>query len=93
MQVFIVSGGGTLDFWNTGDYLVVSSTETWTPGPTVSAWIPAADLPSPRGSLAGVSIGGQFLVIGEQEQCTMYNVVNNDMLCIFRGLGQHQQVV
>ena len=23
----------------------------------------------------------------------MYNVVNNDMLCIFRGLGQHQQVV
>ena len=70
MQVFIVSGGleeGTMD-WDTGDYEVVSSTETWTPGPTVSAWILAADLPSPRGSLAGVSIGGQFLVIGEQEQ-------------------------
>ena len=63
----IVSGGGTFD-WDTGDYEVVSSTETWTPGPTVSAWIPAADLPSPRSHMAGVSIGGQFLVIGEQEQ-------------------------
>ena len=59
MQVFIISGG-----WNGSDYL--SSTETWTRDST--AWIPAADLPSPRYALAGVTIGGQFLLTGEQAQ-------------------------
>ena len=55
---------------DTGDYEVVSSTETWSRGST--AWTLAADLPSPRQSLAGVTIGPmigrQFLVIGEQAQ-------------------------
>ena len=55
MQVYIVTGGGDL-----------SSTETWTRGST--AWTPAADLPSPRLALKGVSIGGQFLVTGELAQ-------------------------
>ena len=59
MQVFIVSGGYTDNYPN---YL--SSTETWTRGST--AWTRAADLPSPREGLQGVSIRGQFLVLGEQ---------------------------
>ena len=57
MQVYIVSGG--LD-----ESTPLSSTETWTRGS--SAWTPAADLPSTRIGLAGVSIDGHFLVIGEQ---------------------------
>ena len=60
MQVFIISGG-----WNGSDYL--SSTETWTPESS-SAWTLAADLPSARYALAGVSIGGQFLVTGKHEK-------------------------
>ena len=44
----------------------LSSTETWTRGS--SAWTLAADLPSPRGGLAGVSIGGNFIVTGDLAQ-------------------------
>ena len=60
MQVYIVSGGYRDD--DDGSY-PLSSTETWTRGS--SAWTPAADLPSPRGSLAGVTIGGNFIVTGD----------------------------
>ena len=66
MQVYIVSGGYT------GSNLL-SSTETWTQGS--SAWTLAANLPSPRYGLAGVTMGGQFLVTGEQ-RC--YKEINND---------------
>ena len=60
MQVYIVSGGYRDD--DDGSY-PLSSTETWTRGS--SAWILAADLPSPRGSLSGVSISGNFIVTGD----------------------------
>ena len=63
MQVYIVSGGYRDD--DDGSY-PLSSTETWTRGS--SAWTPAADLPSPRYGLRGVSIGGQFLIIGNLVQ-------------------------
>ena len=69
--MYIVSGGYD------GSYLL-SSTETWTRGS--SAWTPAADLPSPRFLLAGVTIGGQFLVTGELAGC--YNIVYI-IYCIF----------
>ena len=59
MQVLIVTGGDT----GYPDYLDLSSTETWTRGS--SQWTPAADLPSPRHSLRGVSFGGHFIVTGE----------------------------
>ena len=60
--MFIVSGG-----YDEGSFPShLSSTETWTRGS--SAWTPAADLPSARYGLAGVSIDGDFLVIGEQAQ-------------------------
>ena len=59
VQVFIVSGG------RSGSDLT-SSTETWTRGS--SAWTPAADLPSPRYGLAGGTIDGQFLIIGDLVQ-------------------------
>ena len=57
--MFIVSGAQ-------GNGYRLSSTETWTRGSL--AWTPAADLPSPRQGLAGVSIDGDFLVTGEQAQ-------------------------
>ena len=63
MQVYIVSGGYRDD--DDGSY-PLSSTETWTRGS--SAWTPAADLPSPRIHMAGVSIGGNFIVTGELAQ-------------------------
>ena len=59
MQVLIVTGGDT----GYPDYLDLSSTETWTRSST--RWTPAADLPSPRHSLRGVSFGGHFIVTGE----------------------------
>ena len=59
MQVLIVTGGDT----GYPDYLELSSTETWTRSST--RWTPAADLPSPRHSLRGVSFGGHFIVTGE----------------------------
>ena len=65
MQVFIVSGG----YGDGGGIMSsshLSSTEIWTRGSL--AWTPAADLPSPRQGLAGVSIDGDFLVTGEQAQ-------------------------
>ena len=61
--MLIISGG-----WTGSDYYSpLSSTETWTPK-TSFAWTLAADLPSPRLALKGVSIGGQFLVTGELAQ-------------------------
>ena len=57
VQVYIVTGGYT-----GSKYL--SSTEVLTPG--TSAWQQTGHLPSPRDDLAGVSIGGNFLVTGEQ---------------------------
>ena len=63
MQVYIVSGGYNDD--NHRGY-PLSSAETWTQGS--SAWTPAADLPSHRGGMAGVSIGGNFIVTGELAQ-------------------------
>ena len=58
VQVFIVTGGQ-----DTSDSLL-SSTEVLTPG--TSAWQQTGHLPSPRHCLAGVSIGGNFIVTGEQ---------------------------
>ena len=57
VQVYIVTGGNT-------DSGYLSSTEVLTPG--TSAWQQTGHLPSPRDRLAGVSIGGNFLVTGEQ---------------------------
>ena len=57
LQVYIVTGGRT-----DSDY--ISSTELLTPG--TSAWQQTGHLPSPRRNLRGVSIGGNFLVTGEQ---------------------------
>ena len=54
----VVSGG------KAGRSARLSSTETWTRGSF--AWTPATDLPSRRYGLRGVTIGGQFLVTGEQ---------------------------
>ena len=61
--MYIVSGG-----YNDEDDegYPLSSTETWTRGS--SAWTLAADLPSPRAAVAGVSIGEQFFIMGEQSQ-------------------------
>ena len=71
VQVFIVSGGISLL-----SPVPLTSTETWTRGS--SAWTPAADLPSPRVGMAGVTIGSNFFVIGEQTQTQ--GVVFNAML-------------
>ena len=61
--MYIVSGG----YYDDDDEgYTLSSTETWTRGS--SAWTPAADLPSPRGGLSGVSIGGNFIVTGDLAQ-------------------------
>ena len=49
----------------------MSSTETWTRGSF--EWTPAADLPSPRSHMAGVSIGGHFLITGLQCGVNIYN--------------------
>ena len=57
--MLIVTGGGI----GGHGFAHLSSTETWTRGS--SAWTQAADLPSDRQGLAGVTIGGQFLVTGE----------------------------
>ena len=54
--MFIVSGG-----YN-GSY-PLASTETWTRSSFAWAW--AADHPYPRNGLRGVTIDGQFLIIGE----------------------------
>ena len=70
VQVFIVTGG------NHRPPQLLSSTETWTRGS--SAWTSAADLPSPRVGMAGVTIGSNFFVIGEQTQTQ--GVVFNAML-------------
>ena len=56
VQVYIVTGG-----YDSG---YVSSTEVLTPG--TSAWQQTGHLPSPRAGLGGVTIGGNFLVTGEQ---------------------------
>ena len=58
MQVYIVTGGRiAIDI---DSYL--SSTEVLIPG--TSAWQETGHLPSPRYELAGVSIGGNFIVTG-----------------------------
>ena len=83
MQVFIVSGGKSI-IENCGQACfndtAISSTETWTRGST--SWTPAADLPSPRYSLAGVTIGGQFFITGEPG-IGCYDVVNNVMYDVY----------
>ena len=57
VQVYIVTGGS--------DYPDdISSTEVLTLG--TSAWQQTGHLPSPRSGLRGVSIGGDFLVTGEE---------------------------
>ena len=61
--MLIVSGGGVDSTIVNGFAEYTSSTETWTRGS--SAWTPAADLPSRRYGLRGVTIGGNFIVTGE----------------------------
>ena len=57
VQVYIVAGG-----WSASGH--TSTTEGLTPG--TSAWQQTGHLPSPRNRLAGASIGGNFIVTGEQ---------------------------
>ena len=72
--MYIVSGGYT------GSALL-SSVEIWTRGSSI--WFLAADLPSRRYGLRGVTIGAQFFLTGEQAQLLQYNEVLNVVYVVY----------